>query len=300
MQDQTNISTMEITTVIGCKIRCTYCPQNNLTNAYTKKSNIYKMNFETFKRCLDKIPLNVHIDFSGMAEPWLNPKCTKMLIYAHERGYNIAVYTTTVGMIASDVKDFESIPFRHFNVHLADKERYSTIDITDNYLETIDAILKSKIQNREYMTMGTLHPRVRQLIKKHIPRTKMLSRAGNLKGKIHPPIPQRLKGPIRCRSAGNLFNHNVLLPNGDVLICCMDYGMRHILGNLISSDYASLFNGKEFFKLQKGLDDDSIDILCRYCENASPLYEYNFLKKKSLVTNVKELIKRFIHPTNQK
>lgn len=291
---------MEITTVIGCKIRCTYCPQNNLTRAYAKRSNIYKMTFDTFKRCLDKIPLNVHIDFSGMAEPWLNPECTKMLLYAHERGHDIAVYTTTVGMTTSDVENFESIPFRHFNVHLADKERYSKIEINDNYLETIDAILKSKIQNREYMTMGKLHPKVHQLIKKRISRTRMLSRAGNLEGKVYPPIPPRSKGPIRCRSAGNLFNHNVLLPNGDVLICCMDYGMQHILGNLISSSYTSIFKGKEFFKLQKGLDDDSIDILCRYCENASPLDEYNLPEKENLVKKVKTLVKRFVHSANQK
>lgn len=300
MKDQNDTSTMEITTVIGCKIRCAYCPQNKLMRTYSKRSNIYKMTFDTFKSCLDKIPLNVHIHFSGMAEPWLNPECTKMLLYAHQQGYEVSVYTTTVGMLTSDVKNIESIPFGHFNVHLADKERYSKIEISDNYLETIDAILKSKIQNREYMTMGKLHPEVQQLIRKRIPKTRMLSRAGNLEGKVCPPIPPRLEGPIRCRSAGNLFNHNVLLPNGDVIICCMDYGMQHILGNLISSNYTSIFKGKEFFKLQKGLHDDSINILCRYCENASPLNEYNFLKKKNLVKKVTELVKKFIDSANQK
>ena len=138
IQDQTNISTMEITPVIGCKIRCTFCPQNKLIRAYAQNSNISKMTFDTFKKCLDKIPPVVHIHFSGMAEPWLNPECTKMLLYAHQRDYEVSVYTTTVGMTVSDVKNIESIPFRHFNVHLADKERYSKIDITDNYIETIN------------------------------------------------------------------------------------------------------------------------------------------------------------------
>ena len=258
------------------------------------------MTFDTFKTGLDKIPLNVQIHFSGMAEPWLNPECTKMLLYTHQQGYEISVYTTTVGIHTSDVKEIESIPFRHFNVHLADKEGYSKIEINDNYLETIDAIVNSKIQNREYMTMGKLHPRVQQLIKKRIPRTKMLSRAGNLNLNAYPPIPPRLKGPIRCRSAGNLFNHNVLLPNGDVLICCMDYRMQHILGNLISSNYTSISKGKEFIKLQKGLDDDSIEILCRYCENASPLFEYNYLKKKNFGQKFMVFLKKIIYPSNHK
>jgi sulfatase maturation enzyme AslB (radical SAM superfamily) len=300
MKDQNNISTVEITSVIGCKMRCKYCPQDKLMRTYAKRSDIYKMTFDIFKSCLDKIPPDVHIHFSGMAEPWLNPECTKMILYTHQQGYEISVYTTAVGMHKSDVKEIEFIPFRHFNVHLADKERYSKIDITNNYLETINAIINSKIPNREYMTMGKLHPQVQQLIKKRISRTKMLSRAGNLNLNAYPPIPPRLKGPIHCRSAGNLFNHNVLLPNGDVLICCMDYRMQHILGNLISSDYASLFKGNEFFKLQKGLDNDSIDILCRHCENASALDEYNSLKQKNLTIKMKKLIKRFIQIGNQK
>ena len=286
---------MEITAVIGCKIRCTYCPQDKLTRSYAKRSNIYKMTLDTFKICLDKIPASVHIHFSGMAEPWLNSECTKMLLYAHQKGHEISVYTTAVGMTTSDVQNIESVPFRHFNVHLADEERYSKIEINNNYLETIDAVIKSKIRNREYMTMGKLHPEIQKLIKKRISRTRMLSRAGNLKDKMFPPVPPRLKGPIRCRSAGNLFNHNVLLPNGDVLICCMDYGMQHILGNLISSNYTSIFKGKEFLKLQKGLNDESINILCRYCENASPRIEDNLIEKKNLTRKIKEYINRLVH-----
>jgi Iron-sulfur cluster-binding domain len=281
---------MEITSVIGCKIRCTYCPQSMLVKNYARRSNIYKMTFDTFKSCLDKIPRDVQIDFSGMAEPWLNPECTKMLLYAYQQGYAISVYTTTVGMLPSDVKNIESIPFRRFNVHLADKEQYAKIEINESYLKTIDAVINSKIPNREYMTMGKLHPKVRQLIKKRISKTKMLSRAGNLNLNAYPPIPPRLKGPIFCRSAGDRFNHNVLLPNGDVLICCMDYGMQHILGNLMTSDYRSIFNGSELFKLQKGLRDESIDILCRYCENASPLDEYILPKKKGVGIKLKKYV----------
>jgi len=295
MKNQTNISTMEVTTVIGCKIRCTYCPQSKLMKNYAKRSNIYKMTFDTFKNWLDKIPLNVQIDFSGMAEPWMNPECTKMLLYAHEQGYGLSVYTTTVGMLPSDVKNIESVPFRRFNVHLADKEGYAKIEINKSYLETIDAVLNSNIPNREYMTMGKLHPKVRQLIKQRIPKTRMLSRAGNLSLNAYPPIPPKLKGPIYCRSAGDRFDHNVLLPNGDVLICCMDYGMQHILGNLMTSDYSSIFNGSELFKLQNGLRDDSIDILCRHCENASPLDEYIPQRKKIIGNKLKKYINKLVY-----
>ena len=87
---------MEIATVIGCKNRCTYCPQDKLIKAYAKRSKNYKMTLDTFKQCLDKIPPHIHIHFSGMAEKWLNPECTRMLLHAHKKGYEIAVYTTAV------------------------------------------------------------------------------------------------------------------------------------------------------------------------------------------------------------
>ena len=37
------------------------------------------------------------------------------------------------------------------------------------------------------------------------------------------------------------LQQNVLLPNGDVLLCCMDWGMKHVLGNLLTGDYSNLF-----------------------------------------------------------
>lgn len=291
---QNNIPIIEITTVIGCKIRCVYCPQNRLIRKYIKKSNITTMPFETFKNCLDKIPQQVDIHFSGMSEPWLNPECTNMVLHAHQKGHEIAVYTTTVGMSPKDVEKIRQIPFRAFSVHLPDKEQYSKITIDDNYLQTLETISKGSIRNIEYMTMGTLPSEVRRLLKKRIAKTSMLSRAGNIEGKMDVPTPTKLKGPIRCRSCGDLLNHNVLLPNGDVLLCCMDYGMKHMLGNLISSDYTSLFNSEEFHKLQKGLNDDSLDILCRYCENASTLDEYNLTKKENMVGKVKKYVNRFL------
>jgi hypothetical protein len=42
--------------------------------------------------------------------------------------------------------------------------------------------------------------------------------------------------------------------------------MQHVLGNMSSSSYDSLFEGSEFLKIRKGIKDESLDILCRHCE----------------------------------
>jgi hypothetical protein len=36
------------------------------------------------------------------------------------------------------------------------------------------------------------------------------------------------------------FEQNVVLPNGDVYLCCMDYGLKHKLGNLYATNFNQL------------------------------------------------------------
>ena len=93
-------SLMEINTNIACRVQCDFCPQTLLIDKYSSKNKIKNidygnpalMSFETFKTCLDKIPKSVTILFSGYTEPFLNPECTKMILYAHNSGYTIQVY----------------------------------------------------------------------------------------------------------------------------------------------------------------------------------------------------------------
>ena len=166
--------------------------------------------------------------------------------------------------------------------------------LDNNYLETLNAIINGNIHNCDFMTMGTLPKQVEKMISKRISPTKMVSRAGNLRSQSGIKIPSRLMGVIRCRSCGELFNHNVLLPNGDVVLCCYDFGLQHILGNLIKSDYDSLFTGETFQELQKGLNDDSVELLCRHCENASLIDDYECQNRKK-ITNMRNDFLNIIH-----
>jgi len=288
------MNAIEITTTIGCRIRCDYCPQDKLVRAYHRLSGATKMSLETYRCVLRKLPPGTIIHFSGMSEPWLNPHCTEMVLHTHESGYEVSVFTTVVGMDVADVEKIRSIPFGHFVVHLPDTERYAKIDVDETYLKTLDYIVKSPIRNCEFMTMGTLPPNVRRVLGKRIAATRMMDRAGNVTTMSDIRCPPRLAGPIRCRSCGDAMNHNILLPNGDVVLCCMDYGLQHILGNLLLTDYESLFHGAVFKQLQLALNDDSLDILCRYCENASPLDEYNQPEKKKRFGNVRGALKNLM------
>ena len=265
--------TMEFTTSIdtknGCVVDCVFCPQRTLQESYTGKKFL---SIDDFKTCVNKIPKEVRITFAGFTEPWLNPECTDMLLYAHERGHPISVFTTGIGMKLDDIERIKHIPFAGqpnggFTLHLPDQDKKAKHPITDRYVKVIERFgeLRDQIQNFNVMSMGEIDSSVKHVFSEsHIP--EMWSRARNL---LHESIlkPELLnrkneyksvyhgEKPRTCGCLEKLY-HNVVLPNGDVSLCCMDYGLEHIIGNLIEQDYEDVIP-----------ENNTCFNLCRFCEN---------------------------------
>jgi sulfatase maturation enzyme AslB (radical SAM superfamily) len=252
---------MEITTRIGCINRCSYCPQEKLIHAYKNVSDILEMDMDTFKTCIDKTPTDVRIHFSGFSEPWLNPRCTEMVVYAHSRGHRIEVFTTLVGMTSNDIEILKKIPFERFIVHLPDSDGKTNIDVNDHYLSILTSVTEC-LPDAWYIYYDNIHTALVPLSKTvRTAKWELVSRANNIKNKGQDV--KFIPGKIKCIRD---LSQNVLLPNGDVVLCCNDYGMKHVLGNLLESNYDSLFTGEVYQRVSEGLADDSMDILCRYCE----------------------------------
>ena len=234
------------------------------------------MTFDTFKTCIDKLSKDVEIHFSGFAEPWLNPECTKMLLYAHDKGHNISVYSTLDGMTLEDVDLFKHIPFNIFEIHLPDIEKYAKIAVNKQYVELLKKIISSDIHNITFMSMGKLPEDIKQIIGMDFPPNMMIDRAGNCE--LGEKSSKKF-GPLFCSIAHkngiNLLDSNVLLPNGDVCLCCMDYGVDHVLGNLESSDYDSLFTGEVFQTIKQKLNAEDSNIMCRVCPFSLKVNEAN-------------------------
>ena len=96
--------TLEITTRIGCALACRFCPQDRLVKSFPK-GEPRDLTLDGFRGVLDKLPAHVRIDFSGMAEPWLNPAATAMAAYAFGQGRRVALYTTLQGMTPDDAAE---------------------------------------------------------------------------------------------------------------------------------------------------------------------------------------------------
>lgn len=236
---------MEITTVVGCKINCTFCPQKSFLTEYSSPKR--KLTLDDFKFALSKMPNEVIIIFAGFSEPFLNADCTKMILHAHQKGHPICIFTTAVGMTLEDValiKDIPFSPFPHggFTIHLPDQRRLAKINITEEYLQVLQALKEANMPNFFTMTMGPIHPDVEHIFPSStVVKPTMNSRAGNLEkeGVNEQYTTVSYDGPVICGRDEYIYN-NVMLPNGDVVLCCQDYHMDHILGNIYEQSFAEI------------------------------------------------------------
>lgn len=248
---------LEITTHIGCPINCVDCPQALLRARYSGKLT---MDFEDYKKAIDKVPKGTRIDFSGMCEPFVNKDCTKMIRYAADKGFPLALYTTLQGATNDDWEALKDVPFQVITIHLPDCENRSTFKITQEYLD-----LLAKWNCMNYSCHGKIAPEVQPyLLANKGMITFMHDRAGNVEGRPHFHIP--VSQSIHCCNCGTDLNHNVLLPDGTLLVCCMDYGMTAVFGNLFEQTYEECLNSDAAKQLREKMEKG--DCLCRYCTNA--------------------------------
>lgn len=269
---------MEITTRIGCRVACKACPQKLFVREYAKKKRKdmgTEMSLDVFQRCIDKLPGNCVIAFSGMSEPFLNRSCADMICYAAKRGHRVDLYTTLEGMEQSDLNKLRKVSFGNVVLHVADTETCAHIHLSDTYYRLLNRMLRAKRRNGKPLVTGISchgYPEKKTaqlLFKNGFIKDKpdvMIDRAGNLEDQNL--AFQSVKEELFCtRSA--FYNHNVLLPDGSVILCCMDYGMRHVLGNLLELDYAKLMRGRARRKIIQGCEHSCKEnVLCRNCTAA--------------------------------
>ena len=267
MRIKVNDTGLEITTNIGCINNCVFCPQEAILKAYTGVERM--LSFKDFKTCIDKLPKHTNVHFSGFSEPWLNPECTRMLVYAYEGGHGIVASTTLVGMNKLDALAIKNIKFKRFMLHLPCIENYEHITVTDEYIEVLRLLLHVEVTPNIHCHGTRVDPKLDKVLDGYyVTPNPSCSRANNVDKELMPDvkwIDKKKTDPFICK---NGMLKQVLLPNGDVSMCCADYGLRHILGNLLTQSYESLFESDEYMKLQNSMTDSSIETLCRWCEHA--------------------------------
>lgn len=270
------IPTLDITTRIGCKVNCRYCPQEILLKRYYEKNRNREnvMSIDTLLQCVNNMPSEAAFQFAGFAEPFLNPLCVDMIEELCKMGKKVDVYTTLVGLDKETLHRIMDLPINCVCLHVADEMNYAQIPLTEEYYQLLtEAVNYIKKDNRPFVDMCNAQAkptkRVAEICKgKYDITYSLLDRAGNLSGS-NLVCKQVKHGKISCSVCGTKLNKNELLPDGTVLLCCMDYGLKHILGNLKEQSYDEIMMGPEMQQIKEGMEYDfRKEILCRYCSCA--------------------------------
>lgn len=278
--------------MIGCPLMCTFCPQKALKAAYEKnepsKKAIKYLSYENYEIILRKLPAYLTIGFSGMAEPWANPQCTDMLKLTLEKGFDVRIFTTLYGITNDDAKIITQLLVKHKHqiktlvIHLPDSngnmvgwkpsQEWLNVFARFHFLGATGVF-----PSFSAMTMdksGSLHPALAGLNIKLAPGWAGHSRAGSLDDsqvKGQKMIEAKHETAVSC-SATPFYDRGILLPNGDVAVCCMDYGLKHIVGNLLETEYCNLFSSEEMNKLRDAnmTPGPTKHSICKSCHLAIP------------------------------
>lgn len=265
---------LEITPVVGCSVNCKYCPQNTFIKNYCEgdRNRERELSLEMFKHCIDKLPKNALIRFAGFAEPFLNSRILDMFEYANRNGYDMSLYTTLVGLKENQIRRLIEIPFKEVVLHTPDKDGFANIPITQEYMNCLEFLVNAKKCNGDQFIdkancQSTPDENILRITRNKIKISiDLQDRAGNLDDKRFQKSCKN--GKLKCELAINL-NHNVLLPDGTVVLCCNDFGLKHKLGNLFNQEYYEIINGNELNRIKKVMRDElKGSILCHNCAMA--------------------------------
>ncbi len=256
---------IEFTLVIGCSLGCDYCPQSLLSKRYIGTK---KMSLETFRTILSHCPLDrIGVDFSGYADPCLHPQFIEFFQEATNRCDVVSLYTTFEGLSKEHYDILKTIPFEFLSVHLPDEKEMVHVKWTPDYWKILHALKYDQpdcLMDR-MVVQGPLHQSLSFLEPVRVQHIQ--PRSGNVSAELADHYAEH-QFPIQCSRGVNL-HQNVVLPNGEVYLCCCDYGLTACLGNLIEQTYDELDYERAKVIARQANPDKSL--LCKTCEFAEKL-----------------------------
>lgn len=265
---------VEFSLVASCVNNCKYCPQDVLKNNYIGTK---ALSLEKFKFMVDKLPKSF-ISIAGFSEPFFNPDCINMLDYAGQKGHIVIVYTSLIGMTLEMYQRMRRMHFvRGLTVHLPDKEGNTQANITEEYKELLFYITRNPPGPWcvfDFSLHGSqVHPGIIHIVNIN-PFFRIHDRAGTLK--TDDPTVHKVhwkSGAIRCGNGfGNHPEAGIVMPSGDVHLCCMDFGLKYKLGNLLDQSWEEIMQSPIRKRMAEDRETGCCNDICRYCAEAAMKY----------------------------
>ncbi len=209
---------LEVATRIGCPCGCLrYCAQEVAVRNY--RSEQKDLRLADFKAALKSVPTNVEVVFSGFCEPFANKETIDMVEHACATGHVVRLFTTLYQVSSNEIERLSKLKLEEFCLHLPDGQNMN-FPVSQEYMSNVFLALK-KIRNASVMLMNDNF------------------RSDNRENVVRGSATKR-------KSVGYCTNFDapqfVLVPNGNLQLCCRDFGLWHTVGNLFNESYATIRN----------------------------------------------------------
>ncbi|MCB2185388.1 MAG: SPASM domain-containing protein [Deltaproteobacteria bacterium] len=227
-----------------CNRRCAFCPQGHARRPFQQ------MSWEVFRRVIDEL---VRLEFAGRIalfmtnEPLLDERLPEMLAYARAASPRFFLDINTNGMILSVDKVDQLLAAGLDNLNIQD---YRTPEdrAAGRKSPHIAAVLAAYGANPklDYVERSTQEV--------------LSSRAGH--------VPKTAGGPVACFCSFP-FRKLAVAPDGEVVLCCMDYHYQERLGNVMAAGLEEIWQGPGFRAFREALLKRERPGLCAKCDECS-------------------------------
>jgi radical SAM protein with 4Fe4S-binding SPASM domain len=265
-----------------CNLRCSMCPRRLMKRA------IGYMDFELFKKVVDEVKeYNSYVWLHDFGESLFHPKIETFIDYCADNG--VMPYLSTNATILNDKNALKILNSKLEKIILcldgATKETYEKIRVNGNFDETKSNIhhfleLKKK--------MGKAKPHaIVQIIRMKETENEIDAFKREWEGLADEVVVKGFStwadqiGGIKDMSVEEQryfpgrkerfpcvlpFRNVVVLWNGDVVPCCLDYDAKLVLGNVKERALDEIWNSERFNELRRSHMDGNYDNpLCKDC-----------------------------------
>ena len=246
-----------------CNLRCTFC---FVTDGMTRDEGF--MDLELFKKVVDDSPDLEHLCMHNWGEPLLHKDIFKMFDYAHNAGVKFTVMNTN-GTLLTDKMIYKIVesPLNVIRFSI-DGSAETFKHIRGVELDKIEKnIIKLKERKERYrpdLNMGVVFT-VEEETKNDV--DAFIDHWESIVDHVRtqPKLIQSLREEPCPEPFGKDYGKLVVLWDGTVIPCCVDYNANLKLGNAYQDNISELWQGREIERLRAQHETGEYPDVCINC-----------------------------------
>lgn len=253
----------ELSLIRQCPVKCVYCPQELLKQASQKMDIAGAMTTEVMDACIentyeDQYPVKVH--FAGFTEPLKHKSFCDLIERADcdPRVQAVQLYSTGEGATPEVIKRLGRLSCTNIVWHVNAESYEGKNSIMPGGHGDIWKLIPELREHLPNCSFVFMRQYINHIKKKELAHLlagfrlhwgREITRASNVNRSKQEPIRVTHLGPVTCKKVRSQ-KMPVVLPDGQTTVCCNDYGLDLMIGNLATQSWSSLDYDK-IFRIQR-------------------------------------------------